>query len=170
MTPLVKAILHIFDEYVFGFMRSDIDAAIRGKANYLAALGLASYTEVLGGLRTGDLGKRNCSAANFKAFIPYLGKDYEDLEKRGIDIYDTVRCGLVHNYFIKGDSTVWMRATAPCGIIASPGGPTYFIVNVYRDHFFAGATRFRDEILALGDPTLATNFQTGMNRIGITIP
>lgn len=170
MTPLLTAILHIFDEYVFGFMRADIDAAIRGNANYLAALGLAGYTEVLGGLWTGELGIRNRSAANFKAFIPYLGKDYEDLQNRGIDIYDTVRCGLVHNYFIKGDSTIWMSATAPCGIIASPGGPTYFIVNVYRDHFFAGATRFRDEILAAGDPTLATNFQKGMNQIGITIP
>lgn len=170
MSPLLKAILHIFDEYVFGFMRSDIDAAIRGNANYLAALGLASYTEVLGGLRTGKLGIRNRAAANFKAFIPYLGKHYEDLQSRGIDIYDIVRCGLVHNYFIKGDSTIWMRATAPCGIIASPGGPTYFIVNVYRDYFFVGATRFRDEILEDSDPTLVANFQKGMRQIGITIP
>ena len=170
MTPLLKAILHIFDEYIFGFMRSDIDAAIRGNANYLAALGLVSYTEVLGGLRTGELGLRGRSAANFSAFIPYLGKDYEDLQKRGIDVYDTVRCGLVHNYFIKGDSTIWMRATAPCGVIASPGGPTYFIVNVYRDHFFAGAALFRDEILEGIDPMLATNFQNGLKQISITIP
>lgn len=71
MTPLLKAILHIFDEYVFGFMRSDIDAAIRGNANYLASLGLVSYTEVLGGLRTGKLGlKRRSAASNFNAFLP----------------------------------------------------------------------------------------------------
>jgi hypothetical protein len=61
MDTLLRAILHIFDEYVFGFMRSDIDAAIQGNANYLAALGLARYTEVLGGLRTGELGVRNRS-------------------------------------------------------------------------------------------------------------
>lgn len=170
MDSLLKAILHTFDEYIFGFMRSDIEAAIRGNANYLAALGLASYTEVLGGLRTGELGKRGRGVANFKAFLPYLGREYEDLEKRGIDVYDTVRCGLVHNYFIKGDSSIWMGANAPCGIIASPGGPTFFIVNVYRDHFFAGATRFRDEILENSDPALAVNFQKGMHQIGITIP
>lgn len=88
--------LRFFDEYVFGFMRSDIDAAIRGKANFLAALGLVSYTEVLGGLVTGNLGKRSQCGANFRAFLPYLGTDYKALETRGIDIYDTVRCGLVH--------------------------------------------------------------------------
>ena len=49
-------------------MRSDINAAIAGKANYLTALGLVSYTEVLGGLRTGKLGVRNHSSKNFNAF------------------------------------------------------------------------------------------------------
>ena len=148
MTPLVKAILHTFDEYIFGFMRADIDAAVRGNANYLAALGLVTYTEVLGGLRTGNLGIRGKSAANFNAFLPYLGNDYVKLKhERNIDIYDLVRCGLVHNYFIKGDSTIWMRASGSCcGIIASDTAPTYFIVNIYRDDFFAGVTKFRDEI------------------------
>ncbi len=48
MTELQKRILAVFDEYIFGFMRTDINAAITGKANYLAALGLVTYTEVLG--------------------------------------------------------------------------------------------------------------------------
>jgi len=38
MSPQMKRVLRFFDEYVFGFMRSDIDAAIRGNANYLCAL------------------------------------------------------------------------------------------------------------------------------------
>lgn len=169
MTPLVKAILHTFDEYEFGFMRSDIDAPIRRNANYLAALGLVTYTEIMGGLRTGDLGIKRTSAANFNAFLPYLGTDYELLKTQGIDIYSLVRCGLVHNYFIKGDSTMWMRANAPCGIIASSNGPTYFIVNVYRDHFFSGATKFRDAILDGKDPSLVANFEKGMKQIDIPL-
>ncbi|MEE8115169.1 MAG: hypothetical protein V3T23_12560 [Nitrososphaerales archaeon] len=170
MTDLQRAILQNFDEYVFGFMRSDIDAAIRGNANYLAALGLVSYTEVLGGLVTGKLGVVGQSGVNFRAFLPYLGSQYKQLESKGIDLYDIVRCGLVHNYFIKGESTIHMHAVAPCGIVASPGGPTYFYVNVYRDHFFAGAARYRNDILDEPQPDLALKFQTGMKNIAIKIP
>jgi hypothetical protein len=167
ITPLEKRILAVFDEYIFGFMRSDIAAAVRGKANYLAALGLVSYTEVLGGLRTGNLGLKFHSKKDFEAFIPYLGKEYESLLAREIDLYDIVRCGLVHSYFIKGESTIAMHATAPCGIVASAGGPTYFYVSVYSADFFAGATRFRNEILEGGDPSLAGNFEKGMKEIGV---
>lgn len=195
MTPLLKTILHIFDEYVFDFMRSDIDAAIRGNAHHLAALGLASYTEVLGGLRTDKLGlRRRSTASDFNAFLPYLGKEYVQLQRRGINVYDKVRCGLVHNYFAKGDPAIGtkvlppgggrlrpqhfskddsancMKGRGPCGIIASDGGLTIILVEVYRDHFFDGATRFRDEILEGGDAGLATNFQKSLNQIGITIP
>ena len=172
--PLLRSILHTFDEYVFGFMRSDIDAAMRRNANFLSALGLVSYTEVLGGLRTGELGVRRKSRHNFEAFLPYMGYEYAQFKKKNIDIYDVVRCGLVHNYFIKGnDPIIWMNVAAgsnTCGIVAIPDGPTYFLVNVYRNNFFAGATKYRDEILDASDPTLANNFQRGMSKIGITLP
>lgn len=192
MTPLLKAILHIFDEYIFGSMRSDIDTAIAGDALHLAALGLVSYTEVLGGLRTGKLGLKNRGAPNFNAFLPYLGKEYVELQRRGINVYDQVRCGLVHNYFAKGDPAVRtrvpgqgylppqhfsrddsaniMKARGPCGIVTSPGGDTQILTKVYRDHFFAGAIRFRDEILEEGESELARNFQKGLNQIEINIP
>lgn len=150
-------------------MRSDIDAAIRGDANYLAALGLVTYAEFLGGLRTGMLGVKGKSAANFEAFLPYLGEDYERFQQCGIKIYDLVRCGLVHNYFIKGHATIWMRADAPCGIVSSTNGPTYFFLNVYRHHFFRGATDYRDEILDGSDSTLIRHFESGMRNIGIRL-
>lgn len=169
MNPQSERVLKFFDEYVFGFMRSDIDATIRGKANFLAALGLVSYTEVLGGLVTSNLAKRGQSGANFRAFLPYLGKDYETFETRDIDIYDTVRCGLVHQYFIKGDSTIWMQASAPRGIVASPQGPTYFFVNIYRDHLFAGAARYRNDLLDGSNESLVKNFENSVRDIGITI-
>ena len=167
MTELQKKILAVFDEYIFGFMRSDIDAAIKGDANYLAALGLVTYTEFLGGLWTGGLGLLGTSKDNFNAFIPYLGEPYQRIHQR-VNIYDLVRCGLVHNYFIKGESTIWNKAEGDApGIIASPGGPTYFICNVYARDLFAGATRFRNEILDEKDPTLAQNFEKGMKNINV---
>lgn len=164
MTELEKRILHVFDEYVFGFMRSDINAAIRGNANYLAALGLVTYTEILGGLRTGRLGIKGTSQQNFNAFIPYLGNDYLHLKSQGFDIYEFVRCGLIHNYFIKGDSTIWMDATGP-GIIGSSKGRTFFLVKEYANDLFKGAADFRDQILEGKDPTLASNFDQGMKNI-----
>lgn len=167
MNSRSERILKFFDEYVFGFMRSAIDAAIRGNANFLAALGLVSYTEVMGGLVTGNLAKRGESERNFRAFLPYLGEDYESFKTKGVDIYDTVRCGLVHQYFIKGDATVWMPASAPCGIVASSQGPTHFIVNVYRDHFFAAAARYRNELLDGSKLSLLTNFAQSVSDVGI---
>jgi hypothetical protein len=167
ITELEKRILEVFDEYIFGFMRSDIQAAINGNANYLAALGLVSYTEVLGGLVTGNLGLDRHSGRNFNAFIPYLGKDYEALQQANINLYNVVRCGLVHSYFIKGESTIIMHAKGPCGIVSSVGGPTYFYVSIYSDHLFAGATRFRNDILEGKSPSLAENFETAMKRIAV---
>ena len=167
INELEKRILAVFDEYIFGFMRSDIQAAIKGNAAQLAALGLVSYTEVLGGLCTGKLGLIGHSGSNFKAFIPYLGKDYEDLQTRGVNVYHNVRCALVHSYFIKGESTIDMHARAPCGIISGVGGPTYFCVSVYSEHLFAGAKRFRDEILEGKDPSLAQNFERAMKQISV---
>jgi len=69
---------NFFKEYIFGFMFDDIKVAIIGKANFLAALGLMEYTEVLGGFVTGNLRKKKpgTQQRNFKAFIPYLGQPY----------------------------------------------------------------------------------------------
>lgn len=169
MTPHMEKVLRFFDEYVFGFMRSDIDAGIRGNANYLCALGLVSYTEMLGGLVTGNLAQRRQSGPNFRAFLRYLGPEYEEIQSKGIDIYDVVRCGLVHQYFIKGGPPVWMHAISPCGIISSPGGPTHFIVQAYRDDFFAGATRYRNDLLGGARKQLTANFEKGIEAIGIAI-
>src|SRR5262245_66369134 len=86
MNASQKAILHVFDEHVFGAMHRDLDWALRGAADNLAALGLVAYTEFLGGLVTGDLGCHGTSGSNFRAFLPYLGSDYAGLWQQGVDI------------------------------------------------------------------------------------
>ena len=148
-------------------MRSEVDLAIQGNAPNLAALGVVTYTEFLGGLATGQLAQRGCSEANFLAFLQYLGSEYESLAARGVDLYDVVRCGLIHEYFIKGDSTIWPHASAPCGIISSLDGPTYFIVSVYRDHLFKGARKLRDEILE--DQAAINRARESLERVSIPV-
>jgi len=48
MNASQKAILHVFDEHVFGAMHRDLDWALRGAADNLAALGLVAYTDSSG--------------------------------------------------------------------------------------------------------------------------
>ena len=170
MNASQKAILHVFDEHVFGAMRTELDWALRGSAGNLAALGLVAYTEFLGGILTGDLGRKDASGSNFRAFLPYLGSDYKELARRGVDIYERVRCGLAHEYFIKGESTIWPQASAPCGIISSANGPTYFIVSVYRDHLFGGARKLRDEILEDQSGSATARAKKALSAVGIPIP
>ena len=169
MNATQKAILHMFDEHVFGSMRTEVDWAIRGRSGNLASLALVTYTEFLGGIATGDLGRQGCSGSNFRAFLRYLGSDYVQLAQ-GVDIYERVRCGLAHEYLIQGDSTIWPQASAPCGIISSVNGPTYFIVSVYRDHLFRAARSLRDEILEEQTGQAVARAKKSLSNIGIPTP
>ena len=70
----------------------------KGKAHHLCALALVTYTEVMGGLLTGELKKEfGASKSNFEAFLPYLGKKYVKLNE-SFDIYKDVRSKLVHEF------------------------------------------------------------------------
>jgi hypothetical protein len=60
-----------------------------------------------------------------------------------------------------------MNANAPCGIFAGQIEPTYFIVNVYRDHLFSGAARYRNELIDGANATLLKNFENGVRDIGV---
>ena len=90
-----KGIDDFFKEYIFGFMLGDIKVAIENGLNFLAALGLMEYTEILGGLVTGNLRKKGNAKKNFIAFLSYMGQYYIDLDAE-INLYEKVRCGLSH--------------------------------------------------------------------------
>ncbi len=122
------------------FVYHDIDSAISGKANYLAALGLSVYTEQLGSIFNGNF--VNLSQ-NYTDFVTaYFDALYQQQERNSIDymrnhpknfpnqirrlkhnkpvsgLYTLIRSGLVHEYFMKGESTIFMHsATANCGIL-----------------------------------------------------
>lgn len=64
-----------FDKYVFGYIYHDIEVAINGDANLMAALALSAYTEFMGGLVMGKF-ERGEERANYEKFLEdYMPSD-----------------------------------------------------------------------------------------------
>lgn len=72
------------------------------RAYHLIALALSTYTEIMGGLVTGNLKQKGKSKENYEAFLPYLGIKYVKLNEKLIEketsLYHAVRSKLVHEF------------------------------------------------------------------------
>ena len=154
-----------FQEYVFGFIFSDIrrelDLARSGTqgGNFLAALGLLCYTEVLGGVKRGTLA-RGQGKANFDAFFSALGQKYRNLVADGLDAYSALRCGMAHEYLIKGRATVTMlKGVEPSGVAVAQDGHLFFCVERYFDDFAAATRTLHAKLVA--DPRAALPLELG---------
>jgi hypothetical protein len=151
---------NFFHEYVTGFMFADIQREIdraRGDqdaGNFLCALALLCYTEVLGGIRRNTLAPGN-GRLNFECFFRELGPGYEQLLDSGVDAYGLFRCGMAHEYLIKGKATVSMlKGVEPCGIAIASGGHYYFTVERYFEDFRAAALQLQTDLMAQPSPSL----------------
>lgn len=151
---------YYFKEFVFGFMYRDIRQTIDlAKANFLVALGLSVYTEVMGGLVTGQLRDPRWSKKNYEAFLPFLGTHYVDLHNQ-IDLYKRVRCGLVHQYFVKGRAMIAVKSAfsnAPGIVYTSEFDHITIYVERYFQDFKAGVERYYD-VLKRGDTEALRKF------------
>lgn len=152
-------------------MEHDIQSAIDGNANYLAALGLISYTEVTGGLIRGTL-KKGGSRDNFEAFMAFFHKDYARVNSRMIKdkmsgLYYDVRCGLVHEYFMKGKSMILMhkKRNMTCGISyrKSHRPILKFVVEQYFDDFKDAFKKYESEVKAKS--YYAQKFNDALNSV-----
>jgi hypothetical protein len=155
---------NFFNTYVYGFMCHDIEEAIKAKTNFLVALGLSVYTEVMGGLVTGRLKDMRWSRKNYKAFLHYMGRCYIDIDNQ-IDLYRKVRCGLTHEYFVKVPSTIYVEcvpSSAP-GIVYDGGILKFAVKNYYRD-FRKGCDAYLNELVSRNRPDLLQNFYRAVNQ------
>ncbi len=93
------------------WIMEDLDRAIQQGINFLAALGLVCYTEALGREALLAQGIRGKSEADcFNHFLQeYMG--YSDPVLT--EAYNQFRCGLTHEYFIKGDRSQVVTRFAP---------------------------------------------------------
>jgi hypothetical protein len=100
-----------------------------GGANFLAAMGLLSYTEFAGKLKYGS----DYASTNFNCFFDDLGAGYKQFRASCPKVYDIFRCGLVHEYLPKATCDIHMsrKPDKPVGIGVEPSGQYYFVVETY---------------------------------------
>ena len=154
-----------FATYVRAFIYHDLQAAIDGKANYLAALGLVAYTEFMGGIMRGEFGYKK-SRQNFLAFVQkyfpscYMKAD-QDLQPRG-GLYGVIRNGLAHEYFMKGGDasfTIYLMKTLSCGVRLNFTSYhlEFSVANYFRD-FKTACETYHDDLVE-GTPSLINAFR-----------
>jgi len=78
----------------------EIENCIKSRTYFAAALTLSAYTDAMGGLINGTLTQTSGSEKNYRTFLERMGYDHTDCTY----YYHSVRCGLVHRYFIIGKS------------------------------------------------------------------
>jgi len=125
----------------------DTESKPKGAPNILIALGLSCYTEYWGKLLLGL--PREDSKRCYETFLKRLGDSYpfnpyEDLLKRGVPVYQDVRCGLVHAYAVDRDCTVNL-GEGSCGICYDESTDHYdFNIRTYFKDFEGAIESFID--------------------------
>lgn len=157
-----------FREYVYGFMRSDIQRELdlatsdHGGGNVLAALGLVVYTEALGRIRKRNSHKlypgRSVYEQQFNAAFDIMGPRYPTWRRafdrrEGMTVYKAFRHGFAHEYAPKVATKVVMFG-APRVAIVKRGLLYVFVVEAYLRDFIVAAKRIERELLRLKNPTI----------------
>jgi hypothetical protein len=157
-------VVHFFDEYVrltLGDIEREIDDAHAGNpaGNFLCALALLAYTEVLGGIKRNTM-KQGQARKNFDSFFADLGPEYQAVERKlnargGEGVYGFFRCGLAHQGFFKppGQTVAMKEGSATCGIVEDPRTGNYtFVVERYYKDFQIAAEKLKAKKLAQTRP------------------
>ena len=150
---------HIFDlffDHQVKLMYKGIEVTMENKLHHLCALALSTYTEVMGGLVTGNLKKKGWSRENYEAFLPYLGAKYVDLnsELKGkkTSLHQIVRSKLVHEFSPRSSYAILISESIQekIGIEVNFGynQTLYLTINVreYYYDFKNGVTKYHDDL------------------------
>ena len=173
---------YFFDTYVFGWMCRDIEREIdwaktgKDAGNALCALGLLAYTEFMATQLPAPRRPLGGARQHFDAFFRELGQPYADLlDHSRLNVYDVFRCGLAHEYFVKGTCTIAMLNSTPgqlevagaflpgsscpsrepsafvpkpvtCGVGQASNGSLFFVVEQYCLDFRNACDRLLHEL------------------------
>jgi hypothetical protein len=159
-----------FAEYVFGFMRADIEREVnlarsgQSGGNVLAALGLLVWTEALGRIRLHNKPHLRVDgvgyARTFHAFFELMGPGYgrwrRAFERReGRSVYVVFRHGMAHEYAPKVPTVAVMLGTPRVALRKREPSHLYlFVVEAYLRDFLKAARRLEAELMRMKNPTL----------------
>ena len=194
MTIDKNFICDYFQEYIFNFMYSDISNCIKAKANFAVATLLMVYSEKIGALINGNLGKIRTSELDFNYFLEYLEfkKDTDYYRKFEIDyrdepskpikklnIYKAFRCGFVHEYFPKIPCIVhnnadnidhYIEDDVGIGWIQHEGQKILrFHTNAYFRDFKNGIYKIYKQIFVQCDPGIIVKTEESLKRIDFAL-
>ena len=171
-------IIDYFQEFIYGSICHNIENCIKAGSNYVVALALLSYTEYIGRLISGNLGIQRESGKSFKKALDYFPNEYNKvdssiviqyidkdgqpiLDKKGNPeqdkgIYGLFRCGMVHEYFIKGLGAV----------INNPDGHAEaHLIGVEVMNVEISSTGIEEKLLILRTNEYFRDFKSAIDRI-----
>jgi hypothetical protein len=137
--------------FIFSDIQREIDLAKNGKdaGNFLCALGLLCYTEFAGGLKR-NIFKIGESRNNFNCFFEFMGDNYKKLLSKNQDLYNTLRCGLAHEYYVKKNCTIYMPALEQLtGICLDDNNTYHFYVGKYFEDFKIALEKLEKDIYGI---------------------
>lgn len=121
-------------QFMFADIEREIALVVLGLSagEFICALALLCYTEFMGGVERNKF-ERGEARRNFECFFPELGPAYATLANT-TDVYDVFRCGLAHEYYVKGACTIYMRSDKHPGL-GKDGERYFFVVEQYFNDF-----------------------------------
>jgi hypothetical protein len=134
--------------FIFSDIKREIDWAVSGKnaGNFLCALALACYTEFAGGIKRNKF-KIGEAKNNFNSFFEYMGDGYKDLLKSNPGIYNHIRCGLAHEFYVKKSCSIKMPALKKSiGIEIDEKNNYQFYVGKYFEDFKVALEKLEKDI------------------------
>lgn len=127
-------------------MNQSIGSTLKKETAYSCALLLSIYTEIFGGLVTGNLKDSNAMRPNYVKFLEYLGSGYIDLHNK-YDLYKNVRNKLVHEFSPRPSYGIWITDVTSedrLGIEILDGHLNFHLREYFRD-FQNGVKKYLDE-------------------------
>lgn len=99
-----------------------------GGGNFMATLALLCYTEFAGKMKF----SHSSPSKNFNQFFDELGNDYK-IFRQSHNVYNVLRCGLAHEYFVKKDCTIAMFSDAPTGVFFQDNRYVFVVQKYFED-------------------------------------
>lgn len=127
-------------EKMIKFIETDLNQCLQCEVNFGLALLLSAWTEFFGHLLTG----KKASEESYNTWLRYMGQQYGELLDNKFDLYDRIRCGLVHEYTIKGSAKIFIEKGYPA--IEIKNNVIYFNNWQYQQDFLNSMKRYLVDI------------------------